>query len=140
MNVERMDELIDAWRDGTLTDEAAAELNQLLRDSVEARRRFRAESQLHGLLHQAVTAAAVEEAAAENAAGRGAWPTSAATPRGAEKSRWRKARGTSRRLLLAGTSALVLAAVSAFLWYSFSRPPEPRKTEPTESMAWWSPN
>jgi hypothetical protein len=135
MNVERIDELIDAWRDGTLTDEAAAELNQLLRDSEEARRVFRAESQLHGLLHQAVTAAAVEEAAAENAAGRGTWPIYPPTPRGAEKSGWWKTRGTTRRLLLAGTGALVLAAVSAFLWYSLSRPPEPRKPEPTESFA-----
>jgi len=130
MNVERIDELIDAWRDGTLTDEAAAELNRLLRDSEEARRVFRAESQMHGLLHQAVMAAAVEEAA-----GRVSWPTRPASAEGVEKSRSWKARGTSRKLLLAGTGALVLAAVSAFLWYSLSRPPELRKPEPTESFA-----
>jgi len=63
MNIQRLHELIDAWRDGELTEATAAELSQLLRDSEEARRVFRAEAQMHGLLHLAVMAEAVEKAA-----------------------------------------------------------------------------
>ena len=111
MNMERLHELIDAWRDEILTEPAAAELSQLLRDSEEARRVFRAESQMHGLLHQAVTAAAVEEAAVEKAAGRETWPANLAAVEGAKEPRRRKAHVTSKKLLLAGTGALVLDAL-----------------------------
>ena len=94
MKTQRLHELIDAWRDGVLTEEGAAELSGLLRDSDDARRIFRDEAQMHGLLHQAVMAAAVEEAA-----GGGAWftrPAAAAEVGGS----WRpEARITSRKLL-----------------------------------------
>ena len=92
VNFERLHELIDAWRDGTLSDQAAAELSQLLRNSDKARRIFRAESQMHGLLHQAVTAAAVEEAA-----GRGSRPVRPGAAERLEKSRRLEARIISRR-------------------------------------------
>ena len=130
MNVQRLHELIDDWRDGMLTEQAAAELSQLLRDSDEARRIFRAESQMHGLLHQAVTAAAVEETA--GLAARPAHPAASGRP---EKSLRLKARITSRKLQVAGTSALVLAALSAFLWLSLWRQPKPRHPKPAESFA-----
>jgi anti-sigma factor RsiW len=130
MNLERLNELIDAWRDGMLTEEAASELSQLLRDCDEARRIFRAESQMHGLLHQAVTAAVVEETA-----GLASCPAHPAASGRLEKSvRW-KARITSRKLRFAGASALALAALSAFLWISLSRQPNPRPPKPAESFA-----
>lgn len=135
MNMERLHELIDAWRDGILTEPAAAELSQLLRDSEEARRVFRAESQMHGLLHQAVTAAAVEEAAVEKATGRESWPANLAAVEGAKEPRRRKAHVTSKKLLLAGTGALVLAALSAFLWPFLSQHPKPRQPKSAETFA-----
>lgn len=64
MNRQRLEELTDHWRDGCLTEAQASELNLTLRESEEARRFFRAEAQLHGLLHCAVAAAAVAEASA----------------------------------------------------------------------------
>lgn len=62
MNTRRLEELTNAWRDGCLTAADAAELSATLRESEEARRSFRDETQLHGLLHRAVMAAAVVEA------------------------------------------------------------------------------
>jgi len=126
MNMERLHELIDAWRDGMLTEATAAELSQLLRDSDEARRIFRAESQMHGLLHQAVTAAAVEEAA-----GRASMLVHPAEVKEVEKSRRLKAHITSRKLLLAGAGVLVLSVVAALVWLQVAPPPP----EPPESFA-----
>ena len=120
MNMERLYELIDAWRDGILTEATAAELSQLLRDSDEARRIFRAESQMHGLLHLAVMAAAVVEAA-----NRGSWLTHPAASEGAGKSRRLGAHITSRKLLLAGTAVLVFSVVAAFVWL-YVTPPQPK--------------
>ena len=62
MNAERLHSLIDAWRDDALTHEQANELSQLLRESEEARRVFRAEAEMHGLLHCAVMSSVVAEA------------------------------------------------------------------------------
>jgi len=123
MNVERLDELIDAWRDGRLTEATAAELSRLLRDSEEARRIFRAESQMHGLLHQAVMAAAMEEAA-----GRGAWQTRPAEAEAETEPRPPEARPTSRRPLLAAAGLLVLAVVAALVWL-YLAPPQPKRAE-----------
>jgi len=123
MNVERLDELIDAWRDGRLTEATAAELSRLLRDSEEARRIFRAESQMHGLLHQAVMAAAMEEAA-----GRGAWQTRPAEAEAETEPRPPEARPTSRRPLLAAAGLLVLAVVAALVWV-YLAPPQPERPE-----------
>ncbi len=64
MNKERLDELIDAWRDNDLSDEQAEELNSLLRESEDARRTFAADARMHGLLHCAVAQEAVERVAA----------------------------------------------------------------------------
>lgn len=60
MNAQRLLELIDAWRDSALTEDQATELNQLLRDSDEARRTFAAEADMHGQLHCAIAEEAVE--------------------------------------------------------------------------------
>jgi ferric-dicitrate binding protein FerR (iron transport regulator) len=54
MNLQQTQALFEAWRDERLTGEQASTLNQLLRESEAARRFFRAEAQLHGLLHCAV--------------------------------------------------------------------------------------
>ena len=129
MNPQRLHELIDAWRDGTLTEATAAELSQLLRDSDEARRIFRDESQMHGLLHQAVMAAAVEEAA-----GQASMLTHPATTEGIEPRR--NARVSSRRLLLAGAGVLVLSVAAAFVWFHVApQQPEPPKPFATLTRA-----
>ena len=130
MNLERLHQLIDAWRDAVLTEQTAAELSQLLRDSEEARRVFRAESQMHGLLHQAVTAAAVEEAA-----GRALRLTGPAASEGVGKSRRLKAYVIPKRFLHAGTCAVVLGALAAFLWYSLWWQPKPPDPKPVDSFA-----
>ena len=59
MKTQQLQTLIDAWRDDCLKDEQAFELNQLLRESKEARQFFQAESQLHGMLHCAVAGSVV---------------------------------------------------------------------------------
>ena len=120
MNVQRLNELIDAWRDGVLTEATAGELSQLLRDSDGARRVFRAESQMHGLLHLAVMAAAVEKAANQ-----GAWLTHPAAAGGVGRPRRLGAHITSRRLLLAGAGVLVLSLVAASVWLHVV-PPQPK--------------
>ncbi len=56
--------LFDAWRDDCLTDEQATELNQLLRESQDARKLFQAEAQFHGLLHCAVIGSVVRATSA----------------------------------------------------------------------------
>jgi hypothetical protein len=113
MNPQRLHELIDAWRDGSLTEATAAELSQALRDSDEARRIFRAEAQMHGLLHQAVSAQAVEEAA--NRAKRLTPPVAA---EGGRTTRWLDTLIPFRRLLFAGAGGLVLCLVAATIWIS----------------------
>lgn len=117
MKMGRVQELIDAWRDGLLTEATAAEFSQLLRDSDEARRIFRAEAQMHGLLHLAVMAAAVEEAAS-----RGSRSMTPAASEGLER-RWRRGvRITSMGLLAAGTAVLVAGVAATFIWIHISRP------------------
>jgi len=122
MNRQRLDELIDAWRDGELTEATAAELSQLLRVCEEARRVFRAEVQMHGLLHLAVMAEAVEKAARPES-----WRTHSAAADGADRRRRLGARSTSRKLLLAAAGALVLSVVTALIWLYVAQQPEPPK-------------
>ena len=76
MNKERLDELIDAWRDNDLSDEQAEELNALLRESEDARRTFAADARMHGLLHCAVAEEAVERVAAGPTPGQSRTPWS----------------------------------------------------------------
>jgi hypothetical protein len=73
-------DFIDAWRDGTLSSDQAIQLNTMLRESESARDLFRRESQLHGLLHAAVTASMVK-ASAESYAPRVS-PSTQRTPSG----------------------------------------------------------
>ncbi|QDT10924.1 FecR protein [Planctomycetes bacterium K23_9] len=60
---QRLDELIEAWRDGELSESKTEELNQILRESEAVRARFSAESQLHGLLHCAVSEETIQRVA-----------------------------------------------------------------------------
>jgi hypothetical protein len=127
MNVKRLDELIDAWRDGRLTEATAAELSQLLRDSEEARRIFRAEAQMHGLLHLAVMAEAVEKAARPES-----WRTHSAAAEAMDRPRRLGAHSASKKLLLAGACVLVLGVVAALVWLHVAQqqpaPPKPFAT------------
>ncbi len=59
MNNQRLVELTEAWRDSALTAEQFGDLNELLRNSAEARNYFQAEAHMHGLLHTAVMASVV---------------------------------------------------------------------------------
>ena len=63
MTTNRLEQLIDAWSECQLSSSQADELNHLLRQSAEARKRFREASQFHGLLHAAASAVAIENAA-----------------------------------------------------------------------------
>jgi len=128
MNRQRLDELIDAWRDGELTEATAAELSQLLRDSEEARRVFRAEAQMHGLLHLAVMAEAVEKAARPES-----WRTHSATAEGVDRPRRLGVYSTSRKLLLAGAFVLVLGVVAALVWRHVA-PQQPRRPKPFATL------
>ncbi len=67
MSLAYLQDLIDAWRDGSLNAEQAIELNAMLRESESARELFRRESEMHGLLHAAVTASMVEASAEHRA-------------------------------------------------------------------------
>jgi len=130
MNMQRLDELIDTWRDGELTEATAAELSQLLRDSDEARRVFRAEAQMHGLLHLAAMAEAVEKAARPES-----WRAHPAAADEAEKPQRLGARIVSRKLLLAAAGALVLSAVTVLIWLHVAEQPEPPKPFATLTRA-----
>jgi hypothetical protein len=70
MRMNRLDELTDAWRDGALSEDQAAELSRLLRESDEARQTFRDEARLHGMLHAAAAASAVDELSIASASSR----------------------------------------------------------------------
>jgi len=67
MSLPRLQDLIEAWRDASLSTEQAVELNAMLRESDSARELFRRESEMHGLLHAAVTASMVEVSAEHRA-------------------------------------------------------------------------
>lgn len=54
-------QLVDAWRDSDLSNDQAETLSRILRESNEARRVFAEEARLHGLLHCAVDAEAIEQ-------------------------------------------------------------------------------
>jgi hypothetical protein len=123
MSDERLQQLIDAWRDDEMTVAQAAELNGLLRESAEARRTFAAGSKLHGLLHCAVTAAAVERIASVT-------DTSRSDNRETAYSRDRSARrgqAVSRSLLLVTSVAvcLLLALLAGRQWAPTELTPQP---------------
>jgi hypothetical protein len=60
MNRQRLHALIDAWLEETLSEAEASALNAILRQDEDARSVFKTEAHIHGLLHRAVAAAAVE--------------------------------------------------------------------------------
>lgn len=60
MNFTRLNELIELWSDGRLSEGDGHELNSLLRESREARAHFGEASRLHGLLHAAADSLAVD--------------------------------------------------------------------------------
>lgn len=70
MKTKRLDELTEAWRDGTLSEEQAAELSRLLRESDEARQTFRDDARFHGMLHAATAASAIDELSIASASSR----------------------------------------------------------------------
>lgn len=80
MNHKRLIYLIDAWREQHLTEEDAAELSQILRESEDARRIFKDEANMHGLLHRAVMASSIEGAAAALARAYHTTPPQESTP------------------------------------------------------------
>jgi hypothetical protein len=134
MNPQRLHELIDAWRDGSLTEATAAELSQELRGSEDARRIFRAEAQMHGLLHQAVMAAAVAEAA-----DRGAWQGHRAAAEGAKKWLWWLPSAiASWRPLWAGTGMIVSSLLAVWVWRQFTPQPIATLTRAMECV-WEAP-
>ena len=63
MNSKQLQRLIDAWCNNDLSEDQADRLNQILRESEEARRTFSAEAELHGLLHCAAAEDAVDRVA-----------------------------------------------------------------------------
>ena len=62
MTQDRLDFLLECWAEGTLSPSEIQELNTLLRSSPEARQVFQEEAALHGLMHVAVNAIAIESA------------------------------------------------------------------------------
>lgn len=62
---DRFDRLLENWRDGMLAAHEARELSELLRIDPAAREEFRREVKLHGLLHCATAAEAMEAAAGD---------------------------------------------------------------------------
>lgn len=66
MNSNRLQQLIDAWADGRLSDAELRELNSMLRSSPEARTQFREAASLHGLLHATANSLAIEMAAGQS--------------------------------------------------------------------------
>jgi hypothetical protein len=123
MKTVRLDQLTDAWRDGALTEEEAAELSQILRDSEEARRFFRAEAQMHGLLHSAVMAASVEEASSIIAPQtvRRSWP---------QRPAWSPIKAAAAGLVIGLFSASVVWALAV----QRAEPPVKRRALMTESF------
>ncbi len=59
---QRIQQLVHAWQDESISADEMVELNQLLRESEEARLCFRSESEAHGVIHAAATAFMVDEA------------------------------------------------------------------------------
>ena len=127
MNGQRLSELIDSWRDDDLSEDQAEELNQILRESEEARRMFSAETRLHGLLHCA---------AAEDAIQRVADIPAATLHNGS-----RKLRVPSRPAWLMVVSAIaagLIVAVGIQWWHSSSEPISVATLESSENAAWES--
>lgn len=59
---QRIQQLVHAWQDQSISADEMVELNKLLRESEEARICFRSESEVHGVIHAAATAFMVDEA------------------------------------------------------------------------------
>lgn len=127
MTDEHLNQLIDSWRDNELSDDQAEELNQILRESEEARRTFSAESQLHGLLHCA--------------AGEDAMQRIADIPAATLQDASRMLRGNSRPAWLMLASALAAGLIFALgiqWWNSSSRPTPVATLASSENAAWES--
>ena len=62
MNMQRFEALLLQWTESSLTEAEWKELNEFLRDSPEARSRFRAEAALNGILYAAANKLAMESA------------------------------------------------------------------------------
>lgn len=127
MSSERLNQLIEAWRDDDLSEDQAEELNHILRNSEEARRTFSSESQLHGLLHSAVVEDAIERIAD--------------LPAATLQHRGRMLRGYSRSAWLMLVSAIavgLLVAVEIQWWHSASGPKSVATLESSENAAWES--
>ena len=120
MNKERLDELIDAWRDNDLSDEQTEVLNGLLRASEDARRTFAAEARMHGLLHCALAEEVVERVAAG--------PTFDPTPAVQSRERW-----SGIAIALSGIATGVVIAVAA--WQRGGSSAAPAELDPSVRVA-----
>lgn len=120
MNEELLDELIDAWRDNCLSDEQAEELNGILRESEDARRKFSAEARMHGLLHCALAEEAVERVAAG--------PMSDPTPAVLSRGQW-----SGIAIALCGLAAGIVIAVVA--WQRGGSSVTPTEPDPSIRVA-----
>lgn len=121
MNRQRFHALIDAWREETLSEADASELSAILRQDEDARRIFKSEAHMHGLLHRAVAAAAVEWTAVN-------LPGSVAFTGARIQKRW-FGRKISRPILAAAAGLVLGAFCTSALWaLAESRPFEPKRT------------
>jgi len=127
MNDERLSQLIDCWRDDDLSEDQAEELNQLLRESKEARRTFSAEARLHGLLHSV---------AAEDAIQRVTDIPAATLQNGSRGLRvnWRPA----WLMLASAIVASMIVALGIQWWHWSSGPLSVATLESSENAAWVS--
>jgi hypothetical protein len=121
MNHQRFHALIDAWREETLSEADASELSAILRQDEDARRIFKDEAHMHGLLHRTVAAAAVEWTA-------GNLPGSGTLTGARSQVRWFG--GKISRPMIAAAAGLALGAFcTSALWaLAESRPFEPKRT------------
>lgn len=127
MTHERLTQLIDFWRDNDLSEDHAEELNQILRESEDARRTFSSESRLHGILHCAAAEEAIERVADLPAA---TLQDGSQILRGNSRSVWS---------LLISAVAVVLIVAVGIQWWQLSSGPSPVATlASSENAAWES--
>lgn len=127
MSEVRLKKLIDYWLNSELTDAQADELNQILRESEEARQLFASESQLHGLLHTAVAEEAVERVA----------DITATTFEQATRS-LQEGVSSGRLMLLSALAAGLLVAAGLQLWTAASAEKTIAVLASGENAAWES--
>ncbi|MCG6158025.1 FecR domain-containing protein [Rubinisphaera margarita] len=127
MNDERLSQLIDSWRDDDLSEEQADELNQILRESEEARRKFSAESRFHGLLHCAAAEDAVQRVSELSAA---TLQTGSRTSRATSWPAW--------RMMLSAIAAGLFVAIGFQWWHWSSESGSVATLTSSENAAWES--